>query len=73
MRAAGDWEACGDRFYEKHELYVMAWSGVRLEHMRYPYLPQPALGAACMLTQYITMYTTRPVQVQRKVVSACSS
>ena len=32
--AAGEWEACGDRFYERHELYTMAWSDVRLDQMR---------------------------------------
>jgi hypothetical protein len=32
--AAGEWEVCGDRFYEKHELYTMSWMDVKLEHMR---------------------------------------
>ena len=32
--AAGEWEACGDRFYERHELYTMSWSDVRLDQMR---------------------------------------
>lgn len=31
---AGEWEACGDRFYEKHELYTMAWSDIKLDQMR---------------------------------------
>ncbi|KAK9815234.1 hypothetical protein WJX72_000416 [[Myrmecia] bisecta] len=31
---AGSWDACGDRFYSKHELYKMAWTGVELASMR---------------------------------------
>ncbi|KAK9907253.1 hypothetical protein WJX75_000093 [Coccomyxa subellipsoidea] len=34
LSPAGEWEACGDRFYEKHELYTMAWSDVKLDQMR---------------------------------------
>jgi hypothetical protein len=31
---AGEWELCGDRFYERAELYRPAWGGVDVEDMR---------------------------------------
>jgi hypothetical protein len=34
LRAVGDWELCGERFYSRHELYTMGWSGVQLEYLR---------------------------------------
>lgn len=37
--AAGEWEICGDRFYEKRELYSMAWGDVKLDQMRYCPMP----------------------------------
>ena len=31
---AGEWELCGDRFYERAELYRPTWGGVGVEDMR---------------------------------------
>lgn len=35
LLAVGDWELCGDRFYERHELYAMAWGDVHLQYLRW--------------------------------------
>ena len=32
--AVGEWDACGNRFYSKAELYQMAWSDVNLDNLR---------------------------------------
>lgn len=33
--AVGEWDACGNRFYSKVELYQMAWSDVNLDNFRF--------------------------------------
>ena len=34
VTTVGEWELCGDRFYERRELYAMAWGDVRLQYLR---------------------------------------
>lgn len=35
MSSTGDWDICGDRFYEKVELYHLEWEALRLIDTRY--------------------------------------
>lgn len=30
----GSWELCGERFYARHQLHVMAWGDINLQNMR---------------------------------------
>ena len=69
--AAGEWEACGDRFYERHELYTMSWSNVRLDQMR-----QASAGPPCALSLVLCVICFRHVsQLKPYTVSstACAS
>ncbi|KAA6418805.1 MAG: vacuolar sorting-associated 16 protein [Trebouxia sp. A1-2] len=34
LSPVGEWDACGNRFYSKAELYQMAWSDVNLDNLR---------------------------------------
>ena len=34
LSMAGEWELCGDRFYERVELYRPTWGGLEVEDMR---------------------------------------
>lgn len=34
MHAVGGWDACGNLFYAKVELYSMTWSDIDLENLR---------------------------------------
>lgn len=41
MVAVGGWDACGNRFYSKSELYQMGWTDIMLDNLR-SFLPCPA-------------------------------
>ena len=49
--AVGEWDACGNRFYSKKELYQMAWSDVDLESLRYAHLRFRGALRACRLRE----------------------
>ena len=52
LHAVGGWDACGNRFYSKSELYQMAWTDVNLDSLRSFFFARQQL-AACSVTHCI--------------------
>ena len=46
--AVGGWDACGNRFYSKVELYQMAWADIDLSNLRS--LVNPKMKAMALLS-----------------------
>lgn len=44
MAVVGGWDACGNRFYSKSELYQMAWTDVNLDNLRSFFLARQQLA-----------------------------
>lgn len=54
MVVVGGWDACGNRFYSKSELYQMAWTDVNLDNLRSFLLARQQLAAWSMFAHCTT-------------------
>ena len=62
MYTVGDWDACGDRFYEKVELYHLGWDTPDMDNLRS--IPRKS--------QTVAAYVLLEKLIQSATVAYCS-